>query len=471
MDTPRNRRRGDALRAVDGLLDANAQQTVFGGRPLANLATAMAIDFTGADRGVLLLDEGDGLRPAIGLEKDLEVTPRATSSYDRTLVRRARSSQEVQLEGRQLAAPVLVEGTVRGALFLESDGDDLSPESAELAGHIARRIGTLLRSADLVDELTRRTRDLEILEGLGACLAAGKLRKRHLEAAIDGALSATRSDEALLGLLKSGGDLLSVELRGEDAENLRNLAEDLAERVVGGDPQQAADGLLTGPHMFEPLWADLVPTGGLDSSRRPVGFLVVGRRQGAPFSEADRSFFRALAHLLSGALARVDYFNKAAEDPLTETGSRLALQLSLAEAKANAIKTGRSFSVILADLDRFKEINDRHGHLAGDLVLKGVADILRSRLRALDSVARYGGDEFVLILPATGAVEASHLAEELRNLVRQQTFTDKKIRISLSMGVSTFAVESEDFGEVLSKADEALYSSKSAGRDQVTVAE
>ena len=463
----RRRRADEALQAVDGLLQAHLQRSAVGGRPLANLAATMAIDYSGADRGVLLVAGGDGLEPILALRQDLRASSNA--GYDHEVVEEAQSSQStVERDGR-LAAPILVEGTIRGVLYLEVERGQLGPESSELATGIATRIGTLLRSAQLVDELSRRTENLELLEALGACLATGRLTPENLERAVDGALGATRSRKAVLGLLDGGGELRELVVRGEAAETLRATGRSLAERLGGGGDTPNIQDLLNDRHLFHILRAGLVPAVAADSLPRPVGFLAMWAAPDA-YSDADRTFFNALAHLLEGALARQEYFQQAAEDPLTETGSRLALNLKLAEAQSIALKTGSPFSVILLDVDHFKEINDRYGHLVGDEVLKELGALMRSRLRADDAVARYGGDEFVLILPMTDAVEASHLAAELRDLARRKRFTDSEIELALSMGVSTFLPEADSVRAVLKMADDALYASKTAGRDRMTVA-
>jgi diguanylate cyclase (GGDEF)-like protein len=463
--TRQRRRSLDTLREVDGLLEAHLQDARIDGRPLANLAAAMAIEHSGAERGALLIATEDGIETVVALEGDLSLSAGRKTGYDVDLVAEAVSTQRTCTRDGRIAAPVTLDRLETCLLYLEGAPERLGEEAVELAGGVATRIGALLRSAAMVEELALRTRNVTTLEALSTCLAAGELLQEHIDRAIEGALSATRSDDALLTLVEAREASLHTTVRGERADELLSMERTWIDQLTQGNFEELG-GEISGVCLVEPFWADLVPTGG---ARPTVGFMAVRRHAVHPaYDEADRSFFRAVAHLISGALARMDYFNKAAEDPLTATGSRLALQLGLAEAQANALATGRAYSLILLDIDEFKQINDRWGHLAGDEVLRGLAGALRSRLRSTDSVARFGGDEFVIILPQTEAEQAARVAEQLRILVRGLKFGEHGIDVTVSIGVAS-SPDVSDLKSVLEAADLALYRSKSQGRDRVTI--
>jgi diguanylate cyclase (GGDEF)-like protein len=462
------RRHADSLRAIDGLLGNQLQKPALDGRALANLAVAMATEYSGASRGTLLLDQGEGLEPALALGPELRAAPRDATSFNAALVEQARSAGRAAAAGRGLAAPILIQDTVRGVLYLEGERP-FSPAVIELGRSVAARIAQLLHSAELVSELSRRTRNLELLEALGKCLTAGQLAPRHLAQTVDAALGATASDEGVLGLLGANGEVDELLARGLDRQSLEREAAKLARQL-----KTAADaGATEESHSVPTMLAGLTTQADLESGEDDtdlVGFLMVRRRSDRSYDETDRTFFRALCHLVTGALERRDYYRRAAEDPVTGTGSRLALQLSLAQLQAGADRTGVPFSLIVVDIDNFKEINDSYGHVEGDRVLKSLAETLRHRLRDQDFLARYGGDEFVVLLPATDALGAAELANELRRRVRQETRIPAGTELSVAMGVVTYPDHAVELGELIDLGDQALYASKAAGRDRVTVA-
>ncbi|HEY9765281.1 MAG TPA: GGDEF domain-containing protein, partial [Chroococcales cyanobacterium] len=128
-------------------------------------------------------------------------------------------------------------------------------------------------------------------------------------------------------------------------------------------------------------------------------------------------------------------------------------------------------SLIMLDIDRFKDINDKNGHQAGDLVLIEVSRILKQSCREVDTVARYGGEEFVLILPETDLTGAALVAERLRNRIENcvTCYQDKVLRITVSLGVTSFPEQANSKESLIMAADKAMYLSKEKGRNRVSV--
>jgi diguanylate cyclase (GGDEF)-like protein len=151
-------------------------------------------------------------------------------------------------------------------------------------------------------------------------------------------------------------------------------------------------------------------------------------------------------------------------DSLTGLDNHRELMRRLDHEEARCKRERRSFSVLVGDVDHFKQYNDAFGHPAGDEILKAIAEILRESARPVDCVARYGGEEFVVMMPDTGATDALELAEHIRARVAAKKFTGRKM--TLSIGVATFPEDADNAEGLISIADEALYQAKREGRDR-----
>jgi diguanylate cyclase (GGDEF)-like protein len=156
---------------------------------------------------------------------------------------------------------------------------------------------------------------------------------------------------------------------------------------------------------------------------------------------------------------------EAARDPLTGVANRRALHAAGELLFANHAE----ISVVLIDVDRFKEINDRFGHLVGDEVLKGVVDRLRRAVRERDLVGRFAGDEFLLLLPDTPHAEALRVAHRLRTGIGSRPIQTSKgmVSVTASVGVACRCGSDETLAVLVERADQAMYTAKTDGRDRV----
>jgi diguanylate cyclase (GGDEF)-like protein len=160
----------------------------------------------------------------------------------------------------------------------------------------------------------------------------------------------------------------------------------------------------------------------------------------------------------------------ALTDPLTGAFNRRTF-LELCEKEiARTRRAKGSLSLIMLDLDHFKQINDRNGHLAGDEVLKGIVGVVLTCLRKEDLLVRYGGEEFCILLPNVAIDRAAAMAERIREAAQQAhfSFNGRALPVTISIGVSTLSAEgTEGVDRLVNRADEALYAAKKAGRNRV----
>ncbi|MGI8906606.1 MAG: diguanylate cyclase [Candidatus Sumerlaeaceae bacterium] len=160
----------------------------------------------------------------------------------------------------------------------------------------------------------------------------------------------------------------------------------------------------------------------------------------------------------------------AASDDLTGIYNRRSLFESLEIDLARAQRYRHELTVLMMDLDHFKNVNDLHGHAAGDAVLRQFADRISSHLRSTDALFRYGGEEFCAVLPESNHEQGMLVAENLRNVVLSEPFRyeDLELTLTVSIGLSTFALPKPlSAAELLDRADKALYEAKNSGRNRV----
>ncbi len=164
----------------------------------------------------------------------------------------------------------------------------------------------------------------------------------------------------------------------------------------------------------------------------------------------------------------------AMTDPLTELYNRRYFETHFEIVSRRLAAAGKSVGLMIFDIDRFKDVNDRYGHMAGDQILKGVAGLLRDRLRGFDTAARLGGEEFVVLLPEAGIAELLAVGMRLARAIGAARWPvdgiDRPLGVTVSAGVAAAPAGSCDYLELLSRADEALYDAKHAGRNRVCAA-
>jgi diguanylate cyclase (GGDEF)-like protein len=203
-----------------------------------------------------------------------------------------------------------------------------------------------------------------------------------------------------------------------------------------------------------------------------MGELTISRNSKFLDVEIDKieSLISALIYPLRNALLYKQAVEKAYNDPLTGLNNRAAFDKSIEQEIDLAIRHDHTLSLMMLDLDRFKQINDNYGHIVGDAVLKSFADCIMECMRRSDIVFRYGGEEFVILLRNTQVAGAQLLAERMRKNVENMKFeyNNVKLNISVSIGLAELK-EGDDRLKLVERADALLYKAKESGRNKVVV--
>ncbi len=205
------------------------------------------------------------------------------------------------------------------------------------------------------------------------------------------------------------------------------------------------------------------------------GFILLGDKiSGDLFSITDKMFMRDLAKFAAIAVENSRLYLMATLDRMTRLYTHHYFNERLAEEMMRSKRYGTPLSLIMADIDHFKKINDTYGHQQGDVILKGIARIFRENIRSVDIPARYGGEEFSVILPGSDLDDACSISERLRKAIENTEFQGEHnpIRITISIGIAEYKMESDtDISLLISRTDRALYNAKHNGRNRVSVGE
>jgi diguanylate cyclase (GGDEF)-like protein len=220
----------------------------------------------------------------------------------------------------------------------------------------------------------------------------------------------------------------------------------------------------------------LIDLAHLETSRLiPYGFIAIMLAMAVSLANRFTTMLNELEHEVAERTAELSAANAllaeaARVDPLTGLLNRRGFTEEADAEVVRALRTGRGFTVILADVDNFKNFNDSHGHACGDHVLKRVAAIFGSNVRDVDRVARWGGEEFILLLPETELEGAALLAEKLRQSIADNMFEfeGQRLRITMTFGIAGHS-KGESLDACIARADTALYNGKEGGRNKVIV--
>jgi len=201
-----------------------------------------------------------------------------------------------------------------------------------------------------------------------------------------------------------------------------------------------------------------------------LGLICAVKAGSVCFSHAEKKLLPDLIKHIAVSFANARLYNLATTDDLTTLYTKGFFEARIGEFENRFYQTGEGFSIMMIDLDHFKKVNDTYGHPVGDKVLRQIAELIRQSMRHGDIPCRYGGEEFVILLPEVKIRSAVNIANRLREKIANYTFQIEKIppfKKTVSIGLSSCPLHATSADELVSMADEALYTAKQNGRNQV----
>ncbi len=387
----------------------------------------------------------------------------------------------------EIAAPLLGDGVTLGVLNIEAmRPGGLTPSDLRLARAIADRLSGALRRRQAQEALGDRVRMFAALAEFAAAVNAIREPGRLAAALVDAVGAVVPSDTVVITMLdRSDGRYRVSAVRGLALGAVGAIIEPghgtagraISERAVvmtEHKPGAEYSAALRDYQQHETIWAVGVP---LINEDMVLGVISGGRFEtGATFTQAEREVLALLGSHAALALANAYLVEEvsalAIHDALTGLYNRrhfdAALDLAIARFKRRG--PAGNLAAIMFDLDHFGNFNRRHGHLAGDAVLRLFGEILRERLRSSDLVARYGGEEFVAILEDCGLPEAVRMADEVRRELEARSVPGadgQPLRATVSAGCAVVDPAGPTKEALLGRADVGLFMAKRAGRNRV----
>lgn len=208
--------------------------------------------------------------------------------------------------------------------------------------------------------------------------------------------------------------------------------------------------------------------------RHLVGFLILGKQidDGQGYNSYDQDIILNIGNLAAIAINNAQLLELTTTDIMTRLKLKHYFYAVLSE-KLETIPGTSELSVLMFDIDNFKNVNDTYGHECGDIVLQQVANIIKTSIRSTDLAARYGGEEFVVILTDTDTSGACVIAERIRSRVENMEiiYNDKSVRVTISIGIAQYLHGTENTKKLVNRSDIALYTSKRTGKNKYSISE
>jgi diguanylate cyclase (GGDEF)-like protein len=378
------------------------------------------------------------------------------------------------------AAPILLGGKTAGAMVAMNTQREYVFEQRDLDVLVtaAGQVSVAVENARLFAEEQRRSRQLAFLNNISRT-AISSDDPVHMLGQIVGEIQKNFSfDHIGIGLLDYGTKEIEIKAEAGTTAHAVGRRIPLGVGILGrvartGERALVQNGVAgqMGAVLQDSRSVLCIP---ITYGETLLGALNIESRQESAFSPHDVLILNTLADLLATALHNAFVFQKLQQQSITDglTGiktRRFFWEALSAEWKRGS-RSGRPFSVVLIDLDKFKEVNDTMGHFEGDLVLARVGRLLEQKSRQSNVVARYGGDEFIILMPETGPDQAQVLAERLRHWIATDPMLAEH-HITGSFGVASFPTHGFSIEDIIRVADAGMYVSKRSGGNRVSAAE
>jgi diguanylate cyclase (GGDEF)-like protein/putative nucleotidyltransferase with HDIG domain len=387
--------------------------------------------------------------------------------------------EPLQQAGSICAVPLILYDKAIGVMAVHSAQERAFDEGhVELLRVLASEAGIAIENARLFAEEQKKSRQLTLLNNISRHAITTLNPEDMLAKIAEEIENGLTYDHIGIAILDYSTKELIIQAEAghrRDAMGRRIL---LGEGLVG---QVARSGQIALIREVNNATARTVLTDSVSAIALPItygehlhGVLYVESSERCEFPEQEVLLLRTLADLFAGALHNALTFQKAQEqaitDGLTGVKTHRYLMEALSQEWKRSTRANRPFALVLMDLDRFKFVNDFYGHLEGDVVLQRVGHILEQNCRRSDVVARYGGDEFVILMPETTVEQARQLASKLRGWVASDPLLRDK-NITASFGIAGFPVHGSTPQELIQVADSSMYLSKHQGGNSVSSAE
>ncbi len=380
-----------------------------------------------------------------------------------------------------LTLPLIAEGQKLGALLLGySHPHVFTPQEIAIGERTAALVSLVLLKFKAVERAKRQAQEAETLRQAGAAVASSLHSEAVIERILEELHKVIPYDSASIQLLKDG-ELEIVGGRGwEDPQQVLGMRFPLDGSNPNTVVMQTLEPLLLRdtsyypsfkipPHNQIRSWLG-VP---LTAHGRAIGLLAIDSHQEDFFTLEHVQLVTAFAHHVALALENARRYEEtqaqALTDPLTGLYNRRGLMELGKIEMTRSQRQGKPFSAIMLDIDHFKRVNDTYGHLVGDQVLQTLAQRCRKGIRELDLIGRYGGEEFLVLLPETDWRTAFAIANRLRLLMAEAAIPTRAgpLRVTISLGVSQSLAEDGGLEKLIERADQALYQAKAEGRNRV----